>query len=302
VKIYFFGFSKIGTAMFLTLCLFFLFLNTRNFTKVTRGAESGAFYHPMFQQGDARLANQISCNQSHSQFVPPAKLSPTFHGMSNVQPEASYCGNGNGFCPNPMMLSNTSSSTIRMPDNSSNGSSINQALILPWTNSNFNMIPMQQNSNYDMLSMQQHSQQIADQNNFYQQMERQNRQEKQQLQHSQQCQLQQLQQKQLEEHQVLAKYHQTVGHVQEQQSQWQQQQHQVDSKTQVTWNLISGQQPNNFTNGTIQQSYNTPLSNTFNSNFMNPFSGQQQQPQQYQQQQESSEQGSSTQFRNGQQY
>jgi hypothetical protein len=38
----------------------------RNFTRVTRGPETGAYYHPLFQKDDLRLAQQMTCINSRS--------------------------------------------------------------------------------------------------------------------------------------------------------------------------------------------------------------------------------------------
>jgi len=72
-------------------------LDFRNFTRVTRGPETGAYYHPLFQRGDLRLCMQMSCISSKSaqQLQPmnpvalgltmPLPGQPMVHGMMPMQ-------------------------------------------------------------------------------------------------------------------------------------------------------------------------------------------------------------------------
>jgi hypothetical protein len=45
-------------------------LNRWGFTRVTRGPETGAYYHKYFQRGDLRLCMQMSCQSSKHQQLP----------------------------------------------------------------------------------------------------------------------------------------------------------------------------------------------------------------------------------------
>ena len=57
----------------------------RNFTRVTRGPETGAYYHPLFQKGNLRLCMQMSCISSKSaQQLQP--MNPVALGLAIPQP------------------------------------------------------------------------------------------------------------------------------------------------------------------------------------------------------------------------
>jgi hypothetical protein len=49
---------------FTLLCSDFLCFFRRSFTRVTRGPENGAYYHPLFQRDNLRLCMQMSCINS----------------------------------------------------------------------------------------------------------------------------------------------------------------------------------------------------------------------------------------------
>lgn len=60
-------------------------LNRWNFTRVTRGPETGAYYHPLFQKGNLRLCMQMSCISSKSaQQLQP--MNPVALGLTMPQP------------------------------------------------------------------------------------------------------------------------------------------------------------------------------------------------------------------------
>lgn len=53
-------------------------LNRWGFTRVTRGPETGAYYHKYFQRGDLRLCMQMSCQSSKHQQLPVAPTGMNF--------------------------------------------------------------------------------------------------------------------------------------------------------------------------------------------------------------------------------
>jgi hypothetical protein len=80
--------SSLRDALFCSIYLntygaFLSFFSNRNFTRVTRGPETGAYYHPLFQRDNTNMALQMACiNSKSAQQLQP--MDPIALGMGVI--------------------------------------------------------------------------------------------------------------------------------------------------------------------------------------------------------------------------
>jgi hypothetical protein len=239
----------------------------RNFTRVTRGPETGAYYHPLFQKGDVKRAMQIACINSKS----PPLIQPMDHIALSM-----------GLYQQGSLVQVHSADGC---DNSSGGGS--QVVMLPGTNIG---ILGTKNKTSSEHSAEQNSEQSERSGSdtckqyLQQQLQQHQLQEKQQLQQQQQVAQQQQELQHLGQHQSLMAFQQVhslnqqqpqqqqqnMGQFYQNTGQFQTQQQQMQNMAQLYQN--SGQLQSSGQFQSQQQQQNIGQSNMVNlQNIMFPF-------------------------------
>lgn len=86
-------------------------LNRWGFTRVTRGPETGAYYHKFFRKGDLRLCMQMSCQSS--KVMPQQQTSGAQPGLGNFNAGFGATANGLFAGGNPADIAQQNQSLIR---------------------------------------------------------------------------------------------------------------------------------------------------------------------------------------------